>query len=100
MNLITLRRVVAIMAEKCVPFIPDVGAHCPLCKEFFRSLVVGDPLPKTRIPDPTTRIRYHVCPRCALNFSSIEQIDVALVAVVKKLPRKCSKTRQKKTSRM
>lgn len=85
LNLLTLRRIVALMSQRRVPFQEDVGAFCPLCQEFFSECIVGD-VTRTMLPEASVRIRYHYCRNCACTFSSVEEIDAALVKPKRQAP--------------
>ncbi len=97
LSLHTLRRVIALLSERRVPFVEDVGAICPLCFEFFSMRIAGE-ITRTMLPESSIRIRYHYCRNCTSTFSSVENIDSALVKPKRKSPasggRKIAKKQQ------
>lgn len=71
MNLLLLKRIVAISQQTTAVYVDGEGALCPLCIAFG-----GRPRKGRVTSNPGGGVRYHVCPECGNTFKSIEHKPV------------------------
>ena len=79
LSLVVFRRLIMVIQETAVEYIPGEGAACPASKFVYHK--------NKRVHVACSKgdgVRHHKCPECGLSFKSVEktQIDEVLAEVV------------------